>query len=177
MNNYHYVRNTRPQLYWITLTNTSQELKNIEEANFGKYWQTVRSKKEIKIDFILPELEHQIAEVRIKNNDKGVYGGNGWANYISVYMSDLNRFIKLLSNQLRPKTGVAVIVLGNSVIQGIPIPLQEYTAKLAEMNNLTTERIDILRSRVGSSIVNSGTRISGDEKYGLYDYAIVIRRK
>jgi hypothetical protein len=176
MNNYHYVRNTRPQLYWITLTNTSQELKKIEEANFGKYWQTVRSNKKIDIDFILPELEQQIAEIRMKNGEKGVYGGNGWANYISGYMNDLNLFVKLLSNQLRPKTGVAVIVLGNSVIQGTHVPLQKYTAQLAEMNNLDPERIDILRSRVGSSIVNSGTRISGDIKHKLYDYAIVIRK-
>ena len=177
MNNYHYVRNTRPQLYWAALATSSNDLKLLEEANFGKYWQTVRGRKNIPLDFTLPGLEQQIAEIRQKNCDRGVYGGSGWANYVSVYMNDLYRFIRLLGNQLRPKTGVAVVVLGNSVIQGIPIPVEEYTVQIVEMYGLEAERIDVLRSRVGSSIVNTGTRLSGDKKYGLYDFAVVLRRK
>jgi hypothetical protein len=177
MNNYHYVRNTRPQLYWVALANSSDDLKKLENANFGKYWQTVRSNKSIPLSFVLPELEQQILEIRQINCHKGIYGGDGWANYISTYMNDLYRFIGLLGSQLRPEVGAAVIVLGNSVIQGVHMPLEKYTAQIAEMHRLDTERTDVLRSRVGSSIVNSGTRLTGDKKHTLYDYAIVLRRK
>jgi hypothetical protein len=173
---YHYVRNTRPQLYWSALATSNTDLKLLEEANFGKYWQTVRGRKEIPLDFTMPDLEQQIREIRQKNNDKGVYGGSGWANYVSVYMNDLNRFAGLLARQLRPRTGTAVIVLGNSVIQGSPMPVERYMAQIAEIHGLETQRTDVLRSRVGSSIVNSGTRLTGDKKYGLYDFAVVFRR-
>ena len=176
MNNYHYVRNTRPQLYWAALAKSSDDLKRLEEANFGKYWQTVRGRKSISLDFDLPVLEEQISEIREKNCHKGVYGGSGWANYISAYMNDLYRFIGLLGKQLCPQNGIAVIVLGNSVIQGIHIPVEQYTAQIAEMLNFNADSINVLRSRVGSSIVNSGARITGDKKYGLYDFAIVLRR-
>jgi hypothetical protein len=176
MNNYHYVRNTRPQLYWSALATSNTELKLLEESNFGKFWQTVRGRKEIALDFSMPDLEQQISEIRSKNNDKGVYGGSGWANYVSVYMNDLNRFSKLLAKQLRPQTGIAVIVLGNSVIQGNPVPVERYMAKIAEIHGLETQRVDILRSRVGSSIVNSGVRLTGVKKYELYDFAVVLRQ-
>jgi hypothetical protein len=176
MNNYHYVRNTRPQLYWSALATSNNDLKLLEEANFGKFWQTVRGRKEIPLDFVLPNLEQQIAEIRQKNCDRGVYGGGGWANYVSVYMNDLYRFAGLLRRQLRPRTGVAVVVLGNSVIQGSPLPVEKYMAQIAEIHGLKAESTDVLRSRVGSSIVNTGTRLTGDKKYGLYDFAIVLRR-
>jgi len=42
LNNYHYNRNTRPQLYWLGYAKEPHDLKPLEEANFGKYWQTVR---------------------------------------------------------------------------------------------------------------------------------------
>jgi hypothetical protein len=177
MNNYHYIRNTRPQLYWAALANSSNDLKFIEESNFGKYWQTVRGRKKILLDFVLSDLEQQILEIREKNCNKGVYGGAGWANYVSGYMNDLYRFIGLLGRQLRPKTGIAVIVLGNSVIQGIHVPVEKYTAQIAKTLDLKVEGINVLRSRVGSSIVNTGARLAGDKKYGLYDFAIVLRRK
>jgi hypothetical protein len=136
----------------------------------------VRGRKEIPLDFSLPDLEQQIGEIRKTNNDKGVYGGGGWANYVSVYMNDLHRFAGLLSTQLRPQTGIAVVVLGNSVIQGNPVPVEKYMAQIGEIHGLGVQRIDMLRSRVGSSIVNSGTRLTGDKKYGLYDFAVVLRK-
>jgi len=34
MNNYHYVRNTRPQIFWLSLISSPKELRQLEEANF-----------------------------------------------------------------------------------------------------------------------------------------------
>jgi hypothetical protein len=176
MNNYHYVRNTRPQLYWSALAASPKDLKPLEEENFGKFWQTVRGREAIPLKFALPELEQQIAEIRLKNPDRGVYGGSGWANYVSTYMNDLDRFAGMLGLQLRRGSGVAVVVLGNSVIQGEPMPVERYMAQIAEMHGLTLDGTFALRSRVGSSIVNTGTRLNGRAKYSLYDYAVVLRR-
>jgi hypothetical protein len=176
MNNYHYVRNTRPQLYWSALATSPNDLKRLEEENFGKFWQTVRGREAIPLNFALPKLEQQIAGIQQKNQDRGVYGGGGWANYVSAYMNDLHRFAELLGCQLCPRTGVAVVVLGNSVIQGEPIPVEQYMAQIARLHGLKLEGTFALRSRVGSSIVNTGTRLIGGEKYRLYDFAVVLRR-
>lgn len=176
MNNYHYVRNTRPQLYWCALATCPNDLKRLEEDNVGKFWQTVRGREPIPLNFVLPGLERQIAEIRQRNNDRGIYGGGGWANYVSVYMNDLHRFAGLLSTQLRPQTGVAVVVLGNSVIQGTPMPVEQYMAQIAGLHGLGVEGTYPLRTRVGSSVVNTGTRLTGKEKYELFDFAVVLRR-
>src|SRR5207249_1932706 len=51
LNNYHYVRNTRPQLFWLGLVHQSHELRRLETENFGKYWQTVRDQRPLPLDF------------------------------------------------------------------------------------------------------------------------------
>ena len=45
LNNYHYIRNTRPHLFWLGLVEHTKGLKGMEQANFGKYWQTVREQR------------------------------------------------------------------------------------------------------------------------------------
>ena len=173
MNNYHYVRNTRPQLFWTGLVRSPKELKALEENNFGKFWQTVRAKEPIPLTFALPDLEERISVIRSIKPEKGVYGGSGWANYIAGYMNDLNTFCSLLRHLMKP-SGVAVIVIGNSVIQGNDLPVQEYLSKIAGLSGLETQAIQKLRKRVGSSIVDSGSRLSGETKRTLYDYAVVL---
>ena len=55
LNNYHYNRNTRPQLYWLRYVERPADLKRFEHANFGKYWQTVREKERVALEFKLAE--------------------------------------------------------------------------------------------------------------------------
>ncbi len=175
MNNYHYVRNTRPQLFWTSLVTSPKDLKNLEHNNFGKFWQTVRASAPTPLDFSLASLEGQIAEIQQLNGDRGVYGGKGWANYVTTYMNDLYRFCGLLSTFLRVG-GTAVVVVGNSVIQGREVKVEEYLAEIAALHNLSVVGVLKLRNRVGSSIVNSGSRISGETKPSLYDAAVILRR-
>ncbi len=173
MNNYHYVRNTRPQLFWTGLVHAPKELKALEENNFGKFWQTVRAKEPVPLTFALPDLEERVIAIRSIKPERGVYGGSGWANYIAGYMNDLNTFCGLLHRFMKPN-GVAVIVIGNSVIQGIDLPVHEYVSKIGGLSGLETISIQMLRKRVGSSIVDSGSRLSGATKRTLYDYAVVL---
>lgn len=175
MNNYHYVRNTRPHLYWIDLISSPKDTKKLEEQNFGKFWQTVRGDRPIALGFPLPELEEQIAEIRASNTGKGVYGGEGWANYVASYMNDCYRFCGFLTRVLKPG-GVAVIVVGNSVIQGKEVRVEEYLGDIGGRWGLERMGTVKLRNRVGSSIVNTGARLNGTKKHELYDAAVVIRR-
>ena len=175
MNNYHYVRNSRPQLFWSGLVESSAELKPLETDNFGKYWQTVRGGSPVDLEPRLPDLEETIGELRGVNESKGVYGGTGWANYVATYMNDLDRLCNRLGRLLRPG-GSAVIVVGNSMIQGREIKVEEYLCRIGELQGLSVLGVSRLRDRVGSSIVNSGSRLQTKRKSPLYDAAVVLRR-
>ena len=77
MNNYHYVRNTRPQLFWLSLVASPKALRRLEEANFGKYWQTVRDREPLDLKFDHPELSSTLARLRQTRTEKGPYGDLG----------------------------------------------------------------------------------------------------
>src|SRR2546430_12779258 len=94
LNNYHYNRNTRPHLYWLGYAQGPEDLRPLEEANFGKFWQTVREHKCIDLDFEMSdsEISGQLKKLRKLHPEKGIYGGNGWANYAASYFNDCYRF-------------------------------------------------------------------------------------
>ena len=180
MNNYHYVRNTRPQLYWLGLLRNGGSLKEFEQQSFGKFWQTVRQGEPVRLGFDCPDLSAAVERLRSRNAERGYYGGPGWANYVATYFNDTNRFAKMLRRQLRPG-GHAVIVIGNSIIQGMEFALDQLFAQMAERQNLRVEEIRTVRKkRVGSSIIDSSVR-NGEpgghrDKTQLYDAAVVLRR-
>lgn len=177
LNNYHYVRNTRPHLFWLDFIATPAQLRSLENANFGKYWQTVRDAEPIKLDFCLPELEEIIHEIANQNQDKGVYGGQGWANYAASYFNDSYRLCSHLQYVLKP-SGVAVIVLGNSIIQGVSVPTDRLFGAIGELCGLKLEGIYLLRDkRVGTSIINSVIRNGKATKVSLYETAVVLRKQ
>jgi hypothetical protein len=176
LNNYHYVRNTRPQMYWLGFAKSHADLRRLEETNFGKFWQTVREGKRIDLDFSHPELERSLDEIRSLRLDKGIYGGGGWANYATTYYNDCARFVSIVSEVLRPG-GVAVVVVGNSLLQGVELKVERHLGQIGEMHGLVTEDIHIVREkRVGSSIVNTGARSDAGAKVRLYDAATVLRK-
>lgn len=175
MNNYHYVRNSRPQMYWAGLVNSPAELKRLEFGNFGKFWQTVRADDPIPLKPDLSQLEREIDAIRGTNTERGVYGGNGWANYVTSYMNDLDRFCELLLYVLKPG-GIAIVVVGNSIVQGREIKVEETLCDIANLRGLSAFDISRLRDRVGSSIVNSGPRLRNHNRPTLYDSAVAIRR-
>jgi hypothetical protein len=177
MNNYHYVRNTRPQLYWLLLVSGSRDLRTLEESNFGKYWQTVRDSAPIPLTCDHPSLARTVEALRRTRATHGAYGGPGWANYVTSYFNDADRFMAVLQRVLRP-SGVGVIVIGNSIIQGIHIPTDQILGDLAQARGLALENIVILRTkRVGTSITSSSVRRGEKNGAKLYDAAVVIRKR
>lgn len=180
MNNYHYVRNTRPQLYWLELIDDPSDLRSYEERSFGKFWQTVRQCKPVSLGFPLSELSQKIEDLRCLNVERGPYGGPGWANYVATYFNDSKLFFERVKLDLR-KDARAIVVVGNSVIQGIEFKVDEYFAMIAELVGLKTEAIEPVRNkRVGSSIVGSSVRRAGPSagRSGpqLYDGAVIVKR-
>jgi DNA modification methylase len=179
MNNYHYVRNTRPQLHWLGLINGSDGLRDCEQESFGKFWQTVRQAPPIDVEFSFPELAEKIRYLRGLSIDRGAYGGPGWANYVTTYFNDSSRFLRLVRRQLKPGAR-AIIVVGNSIIQGVEFQVDHLLAQMAEQSGLAVEDIRIVRTkRVGNSIIDSSVRNGHNHhekrKTQLYDAAVILR--
>ncbi len=180
MNNYHYVRNTRPQLHWLGLLEERETLQGYEQESFGKFWQTVRQGETVRLDFDCPGACGPLEELRVRNTDRGQYGGPGWANYVATYLNDTNRFVRILRRQLRGG-GHAVVVIGNSIIQGMEFAVDRLLAEIAERHGLKVEEIRTVRKkRVGNSIIDSSVRNGGENghrgKTQLYDAAVILRK-
>jgi len=176
LNNYHYVRSTRPHLYWLGLLDSRAGLRKLEEDNIGKYWQTVRGMDPIKLAFEDADLQATLNIIRETRTDKGVYGGQGWANYAASYFNDSARFLSALRHAIKPD-GYAVIVIGNSIIQGHEIKVEEVLARLAKSHGFEVDRIEMLRTkRVGASITKSAVRRGETSSASLYESAVILKR-
>lgn len=180
LNNYHYNRNTRPQLYWLGFAQQPSDFNHLENSNFGKFWQTVREQERLDLEFDLPgtDIKERLEELRALNTHKGIYGGNGWANYASAYFNDCRRFAEGLKYLLRPG-GTALVVIGNSILQGMLIPTDVYFGKIAEAVGLELVQIDVPRAtRVGNSIIKSDVRVAkAQDKHQLYEAVVELRKK
>lgn len=179
LNNYHYNRNTRPHLYWLGYAERPQDLKALEEANFGTYWQTVREQACLDLAFELPDpsLKRCLHEIRMLHPERGIYGGNGWANYAARYFNDCHRFARCVMEVLKPG-GSALIVIGNSILQGVCIPTDLYFGQIAEALGLELLGIDIPRTtRVGNSIIQSEVRVAkAQNTHQLYEAVVTLRK-
>jgi hypothetical protein len=176
LNNYHYARNTRPQLYWLGLISSPEEQRPLEEGNFGTFWQIAREKHDVPLALEHRGLHRILAQLRKLNPEKGQYGGRGWANYAASYFNDCDRFLIVLKRVLAPG-GTGVIVVGNSILQGVNVPVQDLIADIAKMHGLVVESIYPLRNkRVGDSITASSVR-SGTSNATLNESAVVIHRE
>ena len=180
LNNYHYNRNTRPQLYWLDLCQRPSDLKKLEKLNFGTYWQNARDRDRIPLDpsIVDEEIADTVASIRSRNGTRGIYGGRGWANYAAAYFNDCVRFVSGAKSCLR-SGGTALVVIGNSILQGVDVPTDRFLARIGKLHGLEVVEIHHPRNaRVGSSIVNSSVRVeqAGNGKR-LYEAIVEMRRR
>jgi excisionase family DNA binding protein len=178
LNNYHYVRNTRPQMFWLGLAEEAADLRELATSSFGKFWQTVRTEPQIELAFEYPELAEKLALLRSLHAEKGAYGGPGWANYAATYFNDCARFCEVTAHVMRPG-GLAVVVIGNNILQGIEFKTDEFFAAIAERAGFDVAGLHRVRKkRTGSSIVHSSVRVGvTKKKTGLYETAVELRRR
>jgi len=166
-------------LYWLGFAKTSKDTEPLEQANFGKYWQTVRALNRVELDFDLPasDLADVLEQLRTLNPEKGVYGGNGWANYAAAYFNDCYRFALGINYVLKPGAS-ALVVIGNSILQGVHIPTDRYLGEICQAAGLEFVQIHTPRqTRVGNSIIQSNVRV-GKAKKGrqLYESVVELRK-
>ena len=175
LNNYHYVRNTRPHLFWLGMVHTSADLKTIEQQSFGQFWQTVRTGPEIALRPHLPHLARQLEELGTRNPEKGAYGGRGWANYAAAYFNDCQRFCALTRKRMRPG-GKVVVVIGNNILQGMEFQTDKLFAEIAEQEGFETVALhEVRKKRTGNSIVNSSVRTNVvTRRPRLYETAVEL---
>lgn len=180
LNNYHYNRNTRPHLYWLGYAAKPGDLKKLEEDNFGTYWQTARDHDCIDLNVHIDdsEIKERLAELRSTTPEKGIYGGNGWANYAAAYFNDCYRFAEGAKHALK-RQGAALVVIGNSILQGVMIPTDQYFGKIAQSVGLELVDIHVPRStRVGNSIIQSDVRVVKAKKsHQLYEAVVELRKR
>ena len=177
-NNYHYNRNTRPHLYWLGFCESPADLKKLESLNFGTYWQQARDRDRIELDPFIDdcEIRRTISDIRERNPDRGIYGGFGWANYVTIYLNDCVRFLAGVKWCLRSGS-TALIVIGNSIVQGVPVPTDRFLATIARRHGLTVVEIHTPRAtRVGNSIINSSVRSGAGKAASLYESVVEIRQ-
>ena len=177
-NNYHYNRNTRPHLFWLGFCEAPEDLKRLEGQNFGTYWQTARALEKVSLHPTIddPSITLTLAEIRRQNPERGVYGGAGWANYITTYLNDCVRFVHGMKWCLRSK-GTALVVIGNSIIQGVHVPTDRFLAKIAHRQGLEAVAIHTPRlTRVGNSITNSSVRRGSAGGQRLYESVVELRQ-
>ena len=178
LNNYHYNRNTRPHLYWLGFCSAPRDLKRLEELNFGTYWQYARDQDRVELDPGIDDadIRRTLDEVRRKNPQKGVYGGRGWANYAALYFNDCARF--MLGARWCLRSGAtALVVIGNSILQGVPVPTDRFLARIAELHGMEIVGIHTPRdARVGNSIVNSSVRAGEAAGHRLYESVVELRQ-
>ena len=176
LNNYHYIRNTRPHLFWLGMVQASSELKSIEHKSFGQFWQTVRSGPEVSLRPRLPHLVEQLEELRGRHAEKGAYGGSGWANYAATYFNDCQRFCTLTRTRMRPG-GTVVVVIGNNILQGMEFRTDKLFAEIAEQEGFETVALhEVRKKRTGDSILNSSVRVGTvKRRTRLYETAVELR--
>ena len=176
LNNYHYIRNTRPHLFWLGLAQAPADLKTIERQSFGLFWQTVRSGPPVALQPDLPHLVEQIEQLRALHPEKGPYGGSGWANYAAAYFNDCQRFCAVTLSRMRPG-GAVVVVIGNNILQGIEFQTDRLFAEIAEREGFKLVKLhEVRKRRTGNSIVNSSVRIgAARQRARLYETAVELR--
>ncbi len=179
MNDYHYNRNTRPHLYLLEFCQSPGELKHIEALNFGTSWQLAREQKKVELDPIIndTQIRQTVEAIRRQRPEKGIYGGRGWANYAASYLNDCVRFMMGAQRVLGPR-GTALVVIGNSIVQGIPVPTDKFLASIALRCGLTVPGIHTPRdTRVWNSIINSNVRTAkAGNRTQLYESVVEIRQ-
>ena len=86
------------------------------------------------------------------------------------------RFLEGAAWCLRPDA-TALVVIGNSILQGVPIPTDRFLAKIAESRSFEVAGIHVPRNaRIGNSIINSSVRAGKTNGRTLYEAIVELRR-
>lgn len=177
LNNYHYVRNSRPQLFMLGLIKEYTQLQTLQDENFGKYWQTVRNRK-FPEQFVKSDALNKVVQLLCahKHEKNELYSGVGWAAYAIHYFNDsaitLERCFEALS-----EGGDAFFVLGDSYLQGIYVPVQDIFSEIAQSVGFSLVACQCVRKRHGGSTVRARRSTDSEGKFELSEYVVHLQKK
>jgi len=137
----------------------------------------VRDAEPVALAFEHRGLGKILKQLRQTRTDKGAYGGPGWANYVTAYFNDCFRFMSALKRVLA-RGGVGVVVIGNSIIQGMNVETENILGEIGAMQDLILEGVHCIREkRVGASITQSSVRQGERNKAILSEFAVLVRKR
>jgi hypothetical protein len=140
----------------------------------------VRELDRVELEADLPgsDLAEKIEILRGIKQERGIYGGNGWANYAASYFNDCRKLAQGLHYALRPG-GTALVVIGNSILQGVMMPTDRYFGEIAAAEDLDLVEIHTPRAtRVGNSIIQSDVRVEAAQTHHkLYEAVVELKRR
>ena len=80
--------------------------------------------------------------------------------------------------RLLASDGVGVVVIGNSIIQGLDIRTEKILGEIGVMQGLTLDGIYCIREkRVGASITRSSVRYGEKNNAVLSEWAVVVKKE
>jgi hypothetical protein len=96
---------------------------------------------------------------------------------VATYFNDCRRFVSALKRVLA-RNGVGVVVIGNSIIQGLDIRTEHILGEIGLMQGLTLDGVYRIREkRVGASITQSSVRQGERNNATLSESAVVFRKR
>lgn len=99
-----------------------------------------------------------------------------YESYAATYFNDSYRFCGIMRDLLKPG-GHAVVVVGNSLLQGMEFKVDEILAEIGTLQGLDADIERIRSKRVGDSIVGTGLRSKPQTgRPALYEAAVIVRR-
>jgi len=136
LNNYNYLLHDRLPLYFLEYFKTPSDEKKMRDLIIGSV-----TKNKVSVEFLsdIPEVQ-EIAE-KVKNTED-------IERYKAVleYFDSMNLFLKNLHDKLK-RNGYCAMLVGNSYVRGVMIPLDVTIAKIAEKIGFEVVEISVVRDR------------------------------
>lgn len=154
-NRYSYARETRPQMFYLGLVKSGQEVGQLEIEAIGGTWGKATSVLEHYVGYRSTEVERAL---------RGIPESIGqhshlMQNYVIKYFNDVEEHIESLDQFLRRGARLAYVI-GNSKFYGIILPSDEILANLFEACEFRIVSIERMRRR--------------NSKSGLYEAIIFL---
>jgi hypothetical protein len=156
-NRYSYARETRPQMFYLGLVKSGQEVGQLEVDAIGGTWGKATSILERDVDYRSAVVARALRGIPQSIGQHGRL----MQNYVIRYFNDMETHIESLVPFLRKRARLAYVI-GNSKFYGITLPSDEILADVFEAHGLRVASIERMRRR--------------NSKSGLYEAIVFVER-
>jgi hypothetical protein len=145
-NRYSYARETRPQMFYLGLVKSGQEVGQLEVDAIGGTWGKATSILERDVGY------RSAMVARALRGIPESVGRHGrlMQNYVIKYFNDIETHVESLVPFLRKRARLAYVI-GNSKFYGVTLPSDEILADVCEAHRLRVVSIERMRRRNSKS--------------------------